>query len=343
MQNEEIKEYFNILCDNDYPSFINKYINTFELQRLKGIGFFCGCDYSKIHNVKYWYSRLDHSIAASLMTWHFTKDKTQTLAALFHDLGTPAFSHCVDYMLGDTMKQESSEKSIKELIIDSKIIKEYLKQDNVDIECIADINKYTIVENEKPKICVDRLDGVLGTCLIWLQYWTINDIKEVYENIIVLQNEDKELEIGFKNVFIAEKFFDGVFQYSMILQKNEDKFTMQFIADYIKEIIKKEIIKKEQLYEISEQAIIDIIKTYDKVNFNLFEEKDNIHRSDTLVEDEYCVCLDSKKRYVIPLVREKGVVRLNLISSICQVQLDEYLDFNDSKYSYVKGLKRPKI
>ena len=50
--NDEIKEYYMILCDNDYPDFIDKYINTKELKRLEGIGQFCGCDYTKIFNCK---------------------------------------------------------------------------------------------------------------------------------------------------------------------------------------------------------------------------------------------------------------------------------------------------
>jgi HD superfamily phosphohydrolase len=39
-----------------------------------------------------------------------TKDKKQTLCALFHDLGTPAFSHVVDFMFNDPTNQASSEK-----------------------------------------------------------------------------------------------------------------------------------------------------------------------------------------------------------------------------------------
>ena len=126
-QNEEIKKYYNILCNGNYPSFINKYLKVKELERLKEIGQFCGCDYNKLYNIKYWYSRYDHSIAVALMTWNFTKDKTQTIAALFHDLGTPAFSHCIDYLFGDSVKQESSEKSVFEIINKSIEIKKLLE------------------------------------------------------------------------------------------------------------------------------------------------------------------------------------------------------------------------
>ncbi len=38
--NEEIRQYFNILCDGDYPEFIDKYLEVNELKRLSHIGFF---------------------------------------------------------------------------------------------------------------------------------------------------------------------------------------------------------------------------------------------------------------------------------------------------------------
>ena len=39
------------------------------------------------------YSILEHSVGVALITWHFTRDKKQTLAALFHDISSPAFKH----------------------------------------------------------------------------------------------------------------------------------------------------------------------------------------------------------------------------------------------------------
>lgn len=53
--NVELRQYFDILCDGNYPFFIDKYLDTIELKRLKGIGQFCGCDYNKLFNMRYWY------------------------------------------------------------------------------------------------------------------------------------------------------------------------------------------------------------------------------------------------------------------------------------------------
>jgi hypothetical protein len=337
-QNKEIKEYFNILCKGDYPNFIDKYINTKEMQRLSGIGQFCGCDYTNIHNIKYWFSRLDHSIATALMTWNFTKDKTQTLAALFHDLGTPAFSHCIDYLMGDTINQESSEINVYDVINNSNQIKKYLKEDEINIENIKDISIYPVVENKKPKICVDRLDGILGTCLIWQQYWDLSTVKKVYDDMAVLTNEFNEDEIGFQTKDIAELFFDGVFKYSIELQKNEDKYTMQFIADILKDMLNKSSLKLDDLYVVGEEYIINLIQDrYEE--FNVFSKTKMIERTEEIPENNYYVSIDAKKRYVVPICANGNkIARLDTFSNRCKEQLEDYLNFKDSKYAYVKKI-----
>jgi hypothetical protein len=339
--NDELKEYFNILCDNDYPVFIDKYIELPEMQRLSKIGQFCGCDYTKIFNIKFWYSRLDHSIACALMAWHFTKDKNQTLLALFHDLGTPAFSHAVDYLFGDHIHQKSSEKSVYGVLNSSETIKKFLIEDNFDINEMNNLKKYTIVENSKPKICVDRLDGVMHTCLIWIGFWNIEDIKYVYKNIGVLQNEDNEKEIGLLNKEACENFFEGAYEYSIVLQQNEDKYAMQFIADYIKDAVKKEYINVEDLYIKSEQEIINQVYKMNPIKWDKFKNSEFVIRTDVKPENVYYISLDTKKRYVVPLCYDyesNSSIRLDQMSQKCRDLIDYYLSYNDTKYAYIEDI-----
>ena len=107
--NKEVREYFKILSP-EFPTWLLEYINTPEMQRINGTSMSCGTDYSKVFNVRYWYSNLDHSVGVALIVWHFTHDKKQTLAGLFHDIATPTFKHCIDFMNGDSEHQESTEE-----------------------------------------------------------------------------------------------------------------------------------------------------------------------------------------------------------------------------------------
>ena len=110
--NPILKEYYNILS-NEFPEFLIDYIETPRMQKQDRISCSCGTYYSKMFNINLWYSSLEHSIAVALVIYHFTHDKKQTLAGLFHDISTPAFKHCIDLMNNDYETQESTEDLTK--------------------------------------------------------------------------------------------------------------------------------------------------------------------------------------------------------------------------------------
>lgn len=69
--NEEVKQYFKILSP-EFQEWLLEYIDTPEMQRIKGTSMSCGTDYSKLFNFTYWYSNLEHSVGVALIIWHFT-------------------------------------------------------------------------------------------------------------------------------------------------------------------------------------------------------------------------------------------------------------------------------
>ena len=113
------KEYFKVLSPV-FPEWLLDFIDTPEIQRLSGISMVCGTDYSKIYDYVSFNSTLDHSVGVALIIWDFTKVKKQTLAGLFHDIATPTFKHCIDFMNGDSEHQESTEERTEQIIKNSK-------------------------------------------------------------------------------------------------------------------------------------------------------------------------------------------------------------------------------
>ncbi len=158
-------EYLNLLIKNEIPNFLQKYLTVPSLIRLKNIGYFCGMDYASkhIYNFKEQISRYDHSLTVSLLTWKFTKDRKATIAGLFHDIATPCFAHVIDYMNKDYENQESTEEYTEEIIKNDEKLQKYLREDKLLSEDIINFKKYTIVDNDRPKLCADRLDGIILT------------------------------------------------------------------------------------------------------------------------------------------------------------------------------------
>lgn len=238
--------YIRLFIEKD-SEFIDKYLQTISLNRLKDRTQFCGTDYTKLYHPLFLYTRFDHSVVVASMTWHFTHDKKETIAALLHDIGTPCFAHSIDYVFGDYLNQESSEKNIVDMINQDQKLVNDLKEDGILLDDLADLSSYYILENKSPQLCTDRLDGVLHTCYIWLHTHTLKQIKEVYQNIVVLENEDGLPEIGFKSLDIAEKFVAMVFIYAKELQSNRDKYTMKYISEVVKIAFEKKLITLEDL------------------------------------------------------------------------------------------------
>ena len=332
-----MQEYLNLFIDPDYPTFLDKYLKTKTLKRLQHVTQFCGCDYTNLYSPLFLYTRFDHSLVVAHMTYHFTHDKKEVIAALLHDIGTPAFAHTIDYVFGDYIHQESSEKNIIDMIKQDDELLKYLKEDSISLEELQDLTKYEILENKSPKLCTDRLDGVLHTCFIWLHTHSLEEIKEVYDDLIVLKNEDGKKEIGFQKKEMAEKFSGMVKNYAIALQENENKYTMEFVASVIKKGVEKGLITMEDLYKKKETDIVTILKQ----NFStweIFTETSMLLRTDTKPSQFY-VSLNTKKRNVIPLVKGKPITRITEVSKKAKEIQECIQEFQDTLYAYIEKIK----
>jgi len=337
--NETIKEYFKILSD-EIPEFLYDYINTPEMQRIGKIGCACGTDYTKIFNNKFFYSNLEHSIGVALIIWNFTKDKKQTLAGLFHDISTPVFKHCIDFMNGDHETQESTEELTTYMIKNSKEIMKLLERDNIKVSEVDDYHIYPIADNDTPKLSADRLEYTFSNGLYFKEIWNVEEIKNIYSNIEIQKNEDNILELGFKNVKIAEYFIEGASQLWPVWISNEDKIVMQFLADTVKKMSEENYLTKNDLYTLSEKEVINKIENCANKHisncFKLFRESTKIQESDTPVSDKYCISISSKRRYIVPLVKHaNSYKRVNNISDFAEKRINNYLEYKTKKYAYL--------
>lgn len=257
--NETIKSYYKILSE-DFPKFLNEYINTPEMLKQSKISVSCGTIYSKMYK-QMWYSSLDHSIAVALIIWHFTKDRKQTLSGLFHDIATPVFKHSIDFMNKDYEKQESTEELTTKIISESKEIMELLNRDGIKVEEVADYHIYPIADNDTPCLSSDRLEYTLSNGLgATEKIWTLDDVKEIYDNIEIQEDENGIEELGFKDIAIAEKFVHTMSILSRLYRREKTLFTMQMLADIMRIMSDNNLINISEMYNLSEKEVIEKIE-----------------------------------------------------------------------------------
>lgn len=333
---KDIREYYKILS-NDFPEFLNDYIYTREMQKLAGINQICG-SYWRKENIygDNMYSVLVHSVGVALIIWNFTHDKKQVIAGLLHDISSPAFKHCIDFLNGDAEKQESTEEDTYKVIKNSKEIMDLLKRDDLTLEEVSDYKIYPIADNKAPKLSADRLEYTFQNGRYFKQIWDLDTIKKMYDDITIIENEDKEQELGFSLKEMAEIFVTGASKLWPQWISSEDTITMYFFAETLKNMYENKFINREELYEKSEQEIIELIRNCEDKNianrFNKFYNCKDFYESETYIDNKFCVSRKVKKRYINPILK-KG--RIYDISNIAKDKIDNFNNMKISKFAYI--------
>lgn len=263
MKQELLNYYLTLLDKNNMPSFLVKYLNCPSLIRLKDIGYFCGMDYAShdIYDFKEEITRYNHSLTTALLVYKLTKDKKQTIAGLFHDISTPCFSHVIDYMNKDYEKQETTEAFTKDILRNDLYLLKFLKEDNLSIIDIEDFKNYSIVDSKRPKLCADRIDGIILNSIGWTKNITKKDIKDIVDNLKIYKNEDNEIEIGVKKIEIANKILSFNKAINEECHSNYDNYMMQLLADITKYALNKNYFTYNDLYIKTEKEIFTILET----------------------------------------------------------------------------------
>ncbi|MGN0729635.1 HD domain-containing protein [Treponema sp.] len=339
-------KYHAILC-REYPAFLKRYVRLPILSRLGGVGLLCGTDWTPLFHNSFFYSRLSHSIGTALIVWNFTGSKAQTIAALLHDVSTPAFSHVLDFKNGDALTQSSTENGNADIISSCRELKELLDQDGIPLLQVMDYHQYPVADNELPGLSADRLEYMYPSGASLDKIWTLREIQKNYSAIQVLENEKGIPELGFSDIRQGIIYTKKFHQTGMILQRNEDKIAMQLMADIISLAEKNGILKPEELYSLPESKIIERFTQFSKeqpqhefsAHFRTFRGMKKIIRSSEPIEGFYCVSLSVKRRYINPLVMTKsGAKRICQVSDEAKNEVERYLQFNDTNFGCVEFL-----
>ena len=367
----DIKKYHSILSP-DYPEFLDRYIKLPLLQRLKGVGLLCGTDWTKLYKNRFYYSRLDHSVGVALIIWHFTHDKKQTLAGLFHDASTPVFSHVSDFRKGDALTQTATEAGNEGLLKNDADLAELLQQDGLTVKDICDYHIYPVADNEIPQLSADRLEYMFPSGMALDGTWDLPSIERAYNDIIVLKNEDGIDEIGFKTLEIAEDYCRRFCMTGHILQLNENKLTLHLLGQIMNLAVEQGVLKEEDFMTRTEREIMTALdaalpalrqaqepqiegpqtKVLHPVVpepvegpslyqlYHTFRTMTRIEHTDSPLnpKEYFCVSLNVKQRYIDPLCLDTQgkPARLSQLSPFAHKIIQDFKSYKDTQYGCVK-------
>ena len=348
-----IEEYYKILCP-EFPNFLKKYIELPIMQRLSGIGLLCGTDWTSLYKNRFFYSRLDHSVGVALIIWNFTKDKTQTIAGLLHDVSTTVFSHVSDFRKGDALTQTSTEEPTTKMILSDSALCKLLESDGIEPKDVVDYHIYPIADNEIPSLSADRLEYMYPSGLALDGSWTFEEIAKTYNDLIILKNEENKDELGFKTIEMAELYCKKFCMIGHILQLNENKLSLQLLSQIMSKAVELDVLQEEDFMTLSESKIIEKIEYFISKKtlsleeqkfatmYNTFRKMTKVeHTNQKLPEDKYfCVSLKVKQRYINPLVKvgtnSQQAKRLSEVSDFANKLIKDFLEYEDTKFGCVR-------
>ncbi len=329
---------YTSIYTEEIPVLLEQLANTTEMRRLSDIGMHCGCEYAEFpfyQNAGTPYSRLIHSVGVSLIVWNFTHDIRQAIAGLFHDIATPVFAHTIDFLQGDHLTQESTEDKTLYFIESSREITALLKKHHISIEDVSDYHKYPIADNDTPMLSADRLEYTIGNgfCVYNRKLETLNSI---YKDLTVVQNEHGTEELSFRSIDAAKEFTEISLCNSRFFVSDEDRFSMQYLADIIRAAVGKGILVHSDLY-LTENEVIKKLNEDKRLSkmWKGFTEITAVASSAEKPENQYCVNVSAKKRYIDPLVLvNDSAKRLSDIDISIHDQIQKFLNLDFNKWIY---------
>tara|TARA_Y100000310_G_scaffold345531_1_gene466079 strand:+ start:13664 stop:14632 length:969 start_codon:yes stop_codon:yes gene_type:complete len=128
-----------------------------ELQRLKGISQ-QGLPQQFYHNDCF--NRYEHSVGVMLLLRKLGASVEEQVAGLLHDVSHTAFSHLIDWVVGDPKTESFQDDNHRKYIL-STDLPVILKKFGHSVEDMCNYKKFTLLEQDAPLLCADRVDYTL--------------------------------------------------------------------------------------------------------------------------------------------------------------------------------------
>lgn len=303
--------------ENINESVLMELVNSNALQRLKGISQ-QGLPQDCYHRIVF--SRFDHSIGVLILLRRLGANIKEQIAGLLHDISHTAFSHVVDWVLGDPAKEDYQDNNHLNIIENSEVPK-ILEKYGFNYKDVADIESFSLLEKSAPDICADRLD------------YTLRELKDLGKDELVNLSLSNLInfsgKVVFKNKISAEYFANAYLQ----LQKehwagNEARARYYLLSQILKRAIQLKLISRDDLMK-TDQFIIKILEN--SKDQEILVQLGMLKNGFKIEESEEGIELKKKFRFVDPgVLTEKGIISLTSLSSEYKTKLEKEKANKDS-------------
>jgi len=285
-------------------------INSAAVQRLKEISQF-GLPEEYYHLPTF--SRFEHSIGVMILLRRLNAGLEEQTAGLLHDVSHTAFSHVIDWVIGDPTKEDHQDKTLLKTFEETEI-KNILERHGFNCKKIADVKTYSLLEQPAPGLCADRVDYSLREIKFLHSEQDaekiLRDLKNVNGKIILASIEAAEL-FAKHYVNLNKEHWAG----------REAKARFYILANILKKAIKEKIISLEDMMKTDKEIIKSLNKSnHEEILSGLRILKNGFY----LKKTDKGIILQKKFRYVNPEFFHNGkIISLSEFSEKYKKTLEE--------------------
>jgi hypothetical protein len=295
-------------------------VSSNPFQRLKGIAQFGIPDeYYHLKN----YSRFDHCIGVMMLLKLLGAGEEEQIAGLLHDVSHTAFSHVIDWVVGDGKTENFQDQQHVRFLTTSDIAG-ILQKYGYDPSRIADYHYFGLLEQELPDLCADRIDYSVREFPILTARECIADLT-VNDHKIVFTHTD--IALLFAKQFLNRQMehwggFEAASRY-------------RIFADALRIAIKQHIITKDDFWQTDAFVVNKLINSGNKKILRIL----HVLEQKSLAQlPKSTVTVQKKFRYVDPLIKaDSKILRLSTLNKQFAQELKHARELN------AKGITVPDV
>jgi hypothetical protein len=254
-------------------------------------------------------TRYKHSMGVFYLAQRYSDRRGDHVMALLHDIAHTAFSHVIDFVVGDGVSQDYHDQAISKFLVDSEIA-QILRKHDLNPQNFLEKKDYPLVGASSPDLNVDRLDYFLRDSA---------GAKTIASELIEVILSDIEFDgtsLYFKNQEIATAMFLVALNISRLNYLSANSVGSYYLLSEAIKIAQNEGIVSEEDFFTTDAELLGKMKKASNRQVNNFLDRltpsTNFVRTDK-ENAEYTT--KNKVRYIDPLVKKDGsFVRITELS-----------------------------
>lgn len=280
-------------------------IHSKPMQRLKGIAQYGIPDaYSHLKS----YSRFEHCVGVMILLKKLGASEEEQVAGLLHDVSHTAFSHVIDWVVGEGTDEDFQDNHHRKYI-ESTDIPAILQKHTMSVDRIVDYHLFGLLERDLPDLCADRIDyslrefpqDIAAKCFASLV---------TKDNMIVCKDESSALLFARNFLHIQLNHWGGA----------EDSIRYRVFADILREALQKKIITMEDFWQTDAFVVNKMLQANDKEILALLE----VFAQKSLVSlEKGDQKIFRKFRRIDPLfIQDNKLIRLSSVNATFREELE---------------------